>query len=93
MDEALLEARRLRHRHTLASVLLMANFLDWLICSPMVHLEEMLALSTEHGLPFYLRWALAFRGRSFIALGKAQEGLPLLTQGVEELRPTGCVTG
>jgi hypothetical protein len=44
----------------------------------------MLAVSTEHGLPFYLGWALAFRGRSLIALGKTQEDLALLTQGLEE---------
>ena len=91
MDEALSEARRLRHAHTLAHVLVFANWLDWLTGSPMVHIEEFLALSTEHGFPFYLGWALAFRGRSLIALGQAQEGLALLTQGLAELRATGAV--
>ncbi len=38
-----------------------------------------------------LGWALAFRGRSLIALGQAQEGLALLTQGLAELRATGAV--
>ena len=57
----------------------------------MVHMEEILALSTEHGFPFYLGLALAFRGRSLIALGQAQEGLALLTQGLAELRATGAV--
>ncbi len=37
MDEALSEARRLGHVHTLAHVLHFANWLDWLTRSPMVH--------------------------------------------------------
>ena len=36
----------------------------------MVHAEELLALSTEHGFPYYLGLALAYRGRSLIALGQ-----------------------
>ena len=68
----------------------MANWLDWLTRSPMVHMEEILALTTEHGFPYYLGWALAYRGRSLIALGQAQEGLALLTQGLAELRATGA---
>ena len=93
MDEALSEARRLGHAHTLAHVLGYANWIDWLTCSPMVHIEECLALSTEHGFPYYLGFALAYRGRSLIALGQAQEGLALLTQGLAELRATGaCAT-
>ena len=43
MDEALSEARRLRHVHTLAHVLGFANWLDWLTRSPEVHAEEVLA--------------------------------------------------
>jgi hypothetical protein len=44
MDGALSEARRVRHFHTLAHVLTFANWLDWLICSPLVHLQESLAV-------------------------------------------------
>jgi len=69
-----------------------ANWIDWLTCSPMVHIEEMLSLSTEHGFRYYLGWALAFRGRSLIGFGQAQEGLALLMQALAELRPTGSVT-
>jgi tetratricopeptide (TPR) repeat protein len=93
MEEALSEAHRLRNAHALAGVLDFANRLDWLTRSPMVHTEEFLALTTEHGFPFYLGWALAYRGRSLIAQGRAQEGLGLLTQGLAELRATGGVAG
>jgi predicted ATPase len=45
MDEALSEARRLRHVHTLALMFCMASWLDWLTRSPMVHTEEVLTLT------------------------------------------------
>ncbi len=94
MEEALSEARRLRHVHSLALVLLFANWIDVLTCSPELqrHAEELLALSTEHGFALWLGWATAFRGRSLTALGQAQEGLALLTQGLAAVRATGAVT-
>jgi tetratricopeptide (TPR) repeat protein len=93
MDEAFSEARRLRHAHTLAQVLGLANSLDWLIGSPMAHIDELLAVSTEHGFSFFRGVGLAYRGMSLITLGKAHEGLALLAQGFAELRTTGSVVG
>jgi predicted ATPase len=55
------------------------------------HAEELLALATEHGFPFHLGLATAFRGMSLTALGQAQEGLTLLTQGLATIRATGSV--
>jgi len=92
MEEALSEARRLRHPHTLAQVLVFASWIDWLTGSPDVHAEEVLTLSTEHGFRYYLGWALALRGRSLMAIEHAEDGLALLTQGLAELRATGGVT-
>jgi predicted ATPase len=57
------------------------------------HAEELLALSTEHGLPLNLGWATAFRGASLTALGQAQEGLSLIMGGMAGIRTTGAVTG
>ncbi|MFL5286914.1 MAG: tetratricopeptide repeat protein [Rhodopila sp.] len=92
MNEALSEARRLRHSHTLAIVLFFANWLDWLTGLPdEKHMEEGLVLTTEHGFQFYSGFALAFRGRSLIALGQGQKSLELVTQGLAELRSTGAV--
>jgi len=89
MDEALSEARR--HVHTLANGLCYASWLDWLTSSPMVHVEELLTLTTEHRFPFYLGLGLAYRGRSLTMCGRVQEGLALLTQGLAELRAIGAV--
>jgi tetratricopeptide (TPR) repeat protein len=91
IDEALSRARRLGHVHTLAHVLNMANRIDWLICKPMVRIEELLALATGHSFSFYLGWAVAYRGQSLIAVGQAREGLALLTQGLAEWRAIGSV--
>jgi tetratricopeptide (TPR) repeat protein len=91
MDEALSEARRLRHVQTLVDVLGYANWLDWITRSPMVHVEEEIALSTEHRFPLYAALALTCRGRSLAAIGQAREGLALLMQALSEIRRTGSV--
>jgi predicted ATPase len=94
LNDALLEARRLRHAQTLAVVLSFANWIESITCPPDIQrrrAEELLALSIEHGFSLFLGWAIAFRGTSLTALGQAQEGLPLLTQGLAAARATGAV--
>jgi class 3 adenylate cyclase/tetratricopeptide (TPR) repeat protein len=95
MKEALLEARGLGHAHTLADVLSLAFAVDAITRSPEMqrHAEELLALSTEHGFPLFLGFATTHRGFSLTALGQAQEGLPLLTQGLAAARANGAVLG
>jgi hypothetical protein len=73
MHAALSEARGLGHAHELAGLLSHASWLDWLTGSPDVHNEEFLALTNEHGFPFYVGRARAYRRRSLIAFGHAQE--------------------
>ena len=56
----------------------------------MVHIEEVQALATEHGFPFYLGWALAFRGRSLTrAAGKRRKALRYSRRRWRKLRRTG----
>jgi tetratricopeptide (TPR) repeat protein len=95
MNEALSEARRRRHAHALADVLLSASAVEKLVSSPQMqrHAEELLALSTERGLPLNLGWATAYRGASLTALGQGQEGLSLITRGMAGVRATGAITG
>jgi class 3 adenylate cyclase/tetratricopeptide (TPR) repeat protein len=93
MDKALLEARRVGHVLTLAHVLRGTISFDRATRSPLVHLEEYLALSTEHGLRHYLVLAVALRGWSLVKLGQGQGGLALLTQGLAEVRAAGAVAG
>jgi tetratricopeptide (TPR) repeat protein len=93
MDEALSEARQRGRVLTLVLVLDYADLLNGITGSPMVHWEEFLTLSAEHGLRHYLAWGLIHRGRSLIGSNQAQQGLALLAQGLADLRATGCVTG
>jgi class 3 adenylate cyclase/tetratricopeptide (TPR) repeat protein len=95
LNEALSEARRLRVASTLAEVLASALIVDGIAGSPemQLHDEELLALSTEHGLPVFLAWATVGRGMSLTALGQGQEGLSLITRGIAGLRATGAVAG
>jgi tetratricopeptide (TPR) repeat protein len=94
LNDALLEARQLRHPETLAEVLSIASAVDPITDSPEMrrHAEELLALSTEHGFPVFLAWATAYRGASLTALGHGQEGLSLITSGMAGLRATGAVS-
>jgi class 3 adenylate cyclase/tetratricopeptide (TPR) repeat protein len=92
MAQALSEARRLGHVHTLAHGLDKANWIEWLTRSPCVHLDEFVTLTTEHDLPQYLGWALAHRGQSLVALAQPREGISMLMQGLAKLGPTDCVS-
>jgi tetratricopeptide (TPR) repeat protein len=93
LSDAFSEARRLRHGLTLAVVPLLAGLMDWITRSSELkqRAEVLLALSTEHGFPFYLGWATSLRGLSLTMLRQAQEGLTLLTQGLVAIRATGAV--
>jgi class 3 adenylate cyclase/tetratricopeptide (TPR) repeat protein len=94
LNDALLEARQLRHQ-TLAEVLLIASTVDLITGSPELqrHAEELLAVSTQYGFPVFLGWATVLRGMSLIALGQGQEGLSLMTRGMAGIRATGAVSG
>jgi predicted ATPase len=50
------------------------------------------ALSNEHSFPFLLGMGLFHHGWSLTALGRAHEGLALLTEGLSVLRATGAVS-
>ena len=91
MDGALSEARRLGHAHTLAHVLVFKNYVDWITGSPPDHLDECVALTTDHNYQFYLSWALAYQGRSLIHLGQVSKGQALVTQGLAEMSASGSV--
>jgi predicted ATPase len=53
--------------------------------------NELLALATEHGLKFHRTSALAQRGWCLAALGRADEGIPLLTIGLAGWNEIGLV--
>jgi predicted ATPase len=95
MNEALADARRLGHVHSLVFTLGHVCWVEWAASSPreaQQHATELVALASEHGFPLWLGWGIVHRGWSLAALGQAQEGLSLLTEGLSVLRPTGVIT-
>jgi class 3 adenylate cyclase/tetratricopeptide (TPR) repeat protein len=95
-DAALEEARRLAHPHTLAVALaLPVWWTGWLVRlepgSLLQYADEAVALTTEHGLGFFRSWALMERGWCLAALGRADEGIPLLAAGLPWLDEIGFI--
>jgi class 3 adenylate cyclase/tetratricopeptide (TPR) repeat protein len=92
MNEALAEARQLAQALTLAMALTLAAHFDFAIGSTdeaQRHAEELSAVSTEHGFLLFLAGGNVYRGRTLTALGQAQEGLALITNGLSMYRATG----
>jgi class 3 adenylate cyclase len=89
-DAALDGARRLTEPQTLTFAVMNAWYMGWYIRSePGLLLrcaDEHLALSTEHGVGLHRAVAFAQRGWCLVALGHADEGIPLITTALDELR-------
>jgi tetratricopeptide (TPR) repeat protein len=93
LNEAFSEARGLRHAVTLAIVLVLAIWMASITRSPdlQLNVEELLALSAEHGFPVWSSWATIHRGRSLTAVGQAHDGLVMQKQGLLASRAAGTV--
>ena len=85
-NTALDEARRLSHPFTFAFALACAWWTGWFVRfepGPLLqHADEELAFATEHRLGFQRAMALLWRGWCLAALGRADEGIPLITAGM-----------
>jgi tetratricopeptide (TPR) repeat protein len=94
-DAAVDEARLHSHPLTLAMALGSAGHLG--LCaaldpgSMLQNANELLALATEHGLGFHQPFALAQRGWCLAALGRADDGIPLLTAGIAGWNEIGLI--
>jgi tetratricopeptide (TPR) repeat protein len=94
LNEALRNARQRGHVYTLALLLSWTAWIESAVRSPhetQRHIEEALALSTEHGFPLLLAHGIVSRGWGLAALGQAQEGPALITKGLSICRATGAV--
>jgi hypothetical protein len=96
INEALTAARRLGHAFTLTFVLPYAAHIKSETGSPhetQRHAEEMVALSNEHGFPFWLAMGNAHLGWPSTALGQVPKGLTLIANGLTMWRAPGAVLG
>jgi tetratricopeptide (TPR) repeat protein len=53
--------------------------------------DEALALSSEHGFPFFIALTMLQRGRALVSLGRAEEGLEQIQEGVAAFAANGWV--
>jgi class 3 adenylate cyclase/predicted ATPase len=87
-DAALHEARRLCHPPTLALAVaqgaLLGSLLGFRSATLLQHADEVLALATDYGLGAYQAHGLTQRGWCLAALGRADEGIRLLTTGLAD---------
>jgi adenylate cyclase len=90
--EALDLAKKLAYGPTLAFSLAYAAELHQLRREPSLareHAEAVIAVSTEHGLPYWLAWGMLLRGAALSAEGSIQEGIAQMCQGLEAQRAAG----
>ena len=96
LNAALTEARGLRHAHTSAVAFNWASVLEIFLSSPHEahrYAQELTALSNEHGFSYWVAWGNLHQGYSLTVLGRPEEGLHLLTNGLSSLRAMGAVVG
>jgi class 3 adenylate cyclase/tetratricopeptide (TPR) repeat protein len=94
MKEALSEARRLEHAHTLAQVLQAASLVELNTGSPYEarrYAEEATEVSNQYGFLHWSAWGTIAHGRSLAVLGQPREGVALLKKGLAMVRATGAV--
>jgi class 3 adenylate cyclase/tetratricopeptide (TPR) repeat protein len=94
LNDALKEARQRGHFYTLAWLLSWVAWMDGATRPPheaQRHADEAVALSTEQGFPVPLALGIVLRGWALTALGRAEEGLALITKGLSMYRTTGAV--
>jgi hypothetical protein len=78
IKQAMSEARRLQHSHTLAFALTYSCWVERVVNSPhdmQRYAEQVVALSKEHGFPFWLNWGTMYQGCSLTALGQTRKAL------------------
>jgi tetratricopeptide (TPR) repeat protein len=96
-SDAVTEARRIKHTHSLAFALLFYIWADLTIASSSARTDELLAewsaLATEQAFPHFLGVAIACQGWRLTMVGQAQQGLALLQQALARFRSTGTAVG
>ena len=93
VDSALKEARGLSDPFTLAFALGIACLAGWFVRlepKPLLpYADELLALTTEHGIGHFRLLAFILRGWCLAVSGHAEEGIPLLTTGLTGMEEDG----
>jgi predicted ATPase/predicted negative regulator of RcsB-dependent stress response len=92
-EEAIAAAPEVGHPNTTAQSLLCACVLSELVRRPQqirAHAEALVALATEHGLPFWLAMGTIMRGWALADAGEAEAGIAQLRRGLVAWESTGA---
>jgi class 3 adenylate cyclase/predicted ATPase len=95
IETAVKEASKLGHAYGLAIALTRACWVDWASGSReelLVRTDALIAVSDEHGFPYWRAAGTVFRGWALVGNGQAGEGIALLEAGVAAFRATGAMT-
>jgi class 3 adenylate cyclase/predicted ATPase len=91
--EALATARALAHPNTIAQAL----FCDWTVHqllrdgrATQAQAEELIALTTERGLPLWRAAGMVIRGWALAAGGRAEDSIAVIRRGLADYRATGA---
>ncbi|SUS05938.1 SAM domain (Sterile alpha motif) [uncultured Defluviicoccus sp.] len=93
-EEAVDEARKLGHAFSLAQALNLSCTLDWPTRSSeelQARVDTLIAVSEEHGFPYFRARGTIWRGWALAESGQAAEGIAVLRAGVVEYQATGAV--
>jgi predicted ATPase len=93
-EEAIKEARELRHSFSIAHSLSQACWVDW-ATRPREELQRRadaaIAVSAEHGFPFNRAVGTLFSGWALAMSGQITDGISLLQEGLAAYRATGAM--
>jgi predicted ATPase len=95
VEEALVQARRREHPHTLAFALVGAIAMQWFSRNRQGIdrlIDELEPISYENGFIFWIGHVLIYRGEQKVLAGDVEEGIVQMKEGVATIQATGSET-
>lgn len=92
-EEAAAFTERLRHPFTTAASVWQTGFMYQLACKPNLTLpiaEKVIAIAREQSFAFWLALPTSLKGAALSQMGRHEEGIPLLREGLSGVEETGC---
>jgi class 3 adenylate cyclase/predicted ATPase len=93
IQQGLSRARDFAHPYSLAATLTFAAIVHQLrreVQPAREQAEAAIAISTSHGFPFILSWAVIVRGWALVEQGKVDEGIVEMHRGLSDYQATGA---
>jgi len=95
IDNAIIQARKREHPHTLAFALVGAIAMQWFLRNRQEinkYVDELEPVAYENGFIFWIGHALIYRGEQKVLVGDVEEGMTQVHEGFATARATGSET-